>query len=71
MTNVLYNYRINQIVSAHSEVLELAQFPVAARIEGRVYEADLQVRHNLCLYQASSRGGGCNLARFGSPEPGL
>ena len=26
---------------------------------------------NLCLYQASSRIGGCNLARFGSPEPGL
>ena len=26
---------------------------------------------NLCLYQACSVGGGCNLARFGSPEPGL
>ena len=26
---------------------------------------------NLCLYQASSSGGGYNLARFGSPEPGL
>ena len=40
-----------------------------------VREADLRARqreaHNLCLYQASSRGGGCNLARFGSPEPGL
>ena len=29
------------------------------------------VAHNLCLYQASSKGDGCNLARFGSPEPGL
>ena len=31
--------------------------------------------HYLCLhpglYQASSRDGGCNLAVFGSPEPGL
>ena len=25
----------------------------------------------LCLYQASSTGGRCNLVRFGSPEPGL
>ena len=37
-----------------------------------VREADLlPPSANLCLYQASSRGGGCNLARFGSPEPGL
>ena len=27
--------------------------------------------HDLCLYQVSSRGGGCNLTRFGNPEPGL
>ena len=51
--------------------LELAQFPVIAR-GGRVCKVDLQAcqreAYNLCLYQASSRGVGCNLARFGSPE---
>ena len=39
-----------------------------------VREADRRARQredNLCLYQASSRGGGYNLARFGSPELGL
>ena len=50
--------------------LELAQFPVTMRGRGeRVCKADPQT--NLYLYQASSMGGGCNLARFGSPEPGL
>ena len=45
--------------------LELVQFPVTAR--SRVGKADFQAH----LYQASSRGGECNLARFGSSEPGL
>ena len=65
------------------ESLELAQFPVTARMglreadlrapargpcdreEGEVCEADL------LACQVSSRGDECNLARFGSPEPGL
>ena len=53
--------------NAHLGELELAQFPVTAR--RGVHEAVSER-----LYQASSRGGGCNLAiwmRFGSPEPGL
>ena len=65
----------NTLTITGSNPQELAQFPVTARSGGGVREADLRARHvithNLCLYQASSRGGGCNLARFGSPEPGL
>ena len=54
------------------DILELAQFPVCDREEWEeVREAEVLCLYNLCLYQASSRGGGCNLARFGSPEPGL
>ena len=43
--------------------------------EGWVYKADIRARqreaYNLCLYQTSSRDGGCNLARFRCPGPGL
>ena len=58
--------------------VQLAQFPVTAqggvgsstkRTSKRVKR--VSVRHNHCLYQASSREGGFNLIRFGSPEPGL
>ena len=48
--------------------VELAQFPVNARI-GRVFKADLLAPEGGCLSQASSRGGGYNMVRFGSPEP--
>ena len=57
----------------NGEYLELAQFPVTAR-GGRgsaKQTSEPASANNLCLYQASSRGGGCNFARLGSPEPGL
>ena len=49
-------------------MIELAQFHVNTR------SGDPQSKPPSApargLYQASSKGGGCNLARFGSPEPG-
>ena len=63
---------INTIIKNDMQAVfgvELAQFPVTARNGEGVRKAD---PHNLCLsYQASSKGGGCNLAGFGSNEPGL
>ena len=61
MTEISLNY-----VGRSTTIIELVQFPVTARSGGGVSEVDLRARQ-----RESSRGGGCNLARFGSLEPGL
>ena len=49
--------------------LDLAQFPVTEGLGRgpRSGPPSAPALHILCLYQASSMVGGCNLARFGSP----
>ena len=52
--------------------VELAQYPVTTKGWGGGLSVKwTSKRTSLCLFQDSSTGGGCNLARFGSPEPGL
>ena len=52
--------------------IELAQFHVTALGGGGPWSGPLSALvKGHCLYQTSSRGGGYNLTRFGSPDAGL